>query len=343
MTKLVRIQLAIAVPLILAGGFFVFFIYHQLFKNLDKPLTTNNSAAEIFYSKLDGTTVEQEDLDIVIAGVMIENHVDARPQSGLTQARVVYEVLAESDITRFLAIYDLRENLEKIGPVRSARPYYIDLAGEYQAVYVHSGGSPAALTQLKGSDLVINLDEFFGYNTGYFWRDTKRYAPHNLYTSSELLLLAKEQYGVENYADFITWKFKDGQVNSDQTSEIKINFSEAPSYQVVWRYLKDTNKYERWQNNSRHIDDLGNIVEADNVIVQYAPIKILDEVGRKAIGLVGRGRVVVFRDGLDIEGSWQKDNLTARTLFYDLDNNEIELNRGKIWIEVVSDDIEVDY
>ncbi len=344
MTKLVKIQLAIAVPLVLVGGFFAFYIYHQLTTNLGETKKNNVQSNENIYDhRLDGTKINLENSDLFIAGVMIENHVDARPQSGLSRARIVYEILAESDITRFLAIFDLADNLEQIGPVRSARPYYIDIASEYGAIYAHSGGSNAALNRLKYDKFVTNLDEFFGYNTAYFWRDINRYAPHNLYTSTNLLMEAKDHYNVSSDADFRSWKFKDGQPNSESNTEIKIDYSGAPSYQVIWKYIKDTNRYERWQNKTRHVDIDGSVVEADNVIIQYATMKILDEVGRKDIKLIGSGECLIFRDGLNIEGTWQKKDAASRTIFYDQNDNEIELNRGKIWIEVVSKGIEVVY
>src|SRR3989344_7322518 len=148
----------------------------------------------MFYNKLNGVKVDEANQVSLAAAIMVENQIDARPPSGLAQAKIVYEILTEATITRFLAIYDLSENLQKIGPVRSARPYFIDLALEYGALYAHSGGSPAALERLKDDDSISNLDEFFGYNSGYFWRDNQRSAPHNLYTSSSLLAEAKNNY-----------------------------------------------------------------------------------------------------------------------------------------------------
>ncbi|MDO8669271.1 MAG: DUF3048 domain-containing protein [Candidatus Buchananbacteria bacterium] len=344
MKKLVKIQIAMAVSLLLAGGFFAFFIYHQLYNNLDDTSSVGGKeAGEIFYSKLDGMEVSKENQDVAPVGVMVENHVESRPQSGLSKAKIVYEFLAEADITRFLAVYDLSENLERIGPVRSARPYFIDIAREYRAIYAHSGGSPKALDILRDDDLVYNLDEFFGYNSGYFWRDDKRYAPHNLYTSSELLLKAKEHYDVLNYADLVSWKFKDGKSAAASNLEIKINYSDSPSYQVIWKYSSDSNMYERWQNNNRHVDDDGSIIEADNVIIQYAETEVLDEIGRKDIELIGEDKAVVFRDGLAILGRWQKKDTASRTVFYDENNNEIELNRGKTWVEVAPADLDVSY
>ena len=344
MKKLVLLQIKIAVWLLVAGGFFAYFIYYQVSKNLD-PVSDSQeiTQAEIFYNKLNGVKVDEANQVSLAAAIMVENHIDARPPSGLAQAKIVYEILTEATITRFLAIYDLSENLQKIGPVRSARPYFIDLALEYGALYAHTGGSPAALERLRADKSILNLDEFFGYNSGYFWRDNQKSAPHNLYTSSSLLGEAKNNYQFQNQADFVAWKFKDGLPAENNVTEIKINYSETLSHQVVWKYLKDSNRYERWQANKRHVDDQGNIIETDNVIIQYTKTKTLDEIGRKGIDLIGAGQALIFRDGLTIKGQWRKDNVLSRTIFSDASGQEIEFNRGQIWIEVVSSGLEVSY
>lgn len=344
MTKSVKIQITLAALLLSVGGFLALFIYLQVSSGLENKVATQIvESEEVFFSPLDGMKISAENKDLPTIGVMIENHPEARPQAGLSKAKIVYEIMAEGDITRFLAIYDLSDNLAKIGPVRSARPYFIDLAGEYKALYAHSGGSPAALSRLRNEKEIFNLDEFFGYNSGYFWRDDKRYAPHNLYTSTELLLQAQEHYDLGGYGDLTSWKFKDGQKASDKKTEIKINYSSATSSQVIWKYLPETNKYERWQNNRRHIDDDGSIIESDNIIIQYAKTKILDEIGRKDIALIGSGQALIFRDNLAIIATWQKKDTGSRTVFYDENNNEVELNRGKTWVEVVPLDLEISY
>lgn len=345
MKKLVLIQIKIAVWLLIAGGFFAYFIYYQVFRDLDNSTTNKQKiiSEEIFYSQLNGLKVDKANKDLLPVAVMIDNHLEARPPAGIFQAKIVYEILTEATITRFLAIYDLSENLEKIGPVRSARPYFLDLVQEYGALYAHSGGSPAALERLKNDDLILNLDEFFGYNSGYFWRDSQRTAPHNLYTSSSLLAEAKNNYQFKSQDNFTTWKFKDGLFSQTAIQEIKINYSETLSHQVIWKYLKNSNKYERWQANKRHLDDQGNIIETDNVVIQYAQAKILDEIGRQDIDLIGQGQVLVFRDGLTIKGQWQKDSVLARTVFYDESGQEIEFNRGQIWLEVVPQEMVISY
>jgi len=344
MKRIVKIQIALAVSLLIAGGFFAYFIFNQIYGGLEEVSVDEQvSVDEVFYKVIDGTIASKENKNLMPIAIMIENHIDSRPQFGLSKASVVYEVLTEATITRFLAIYDLSENIEKIGPVRSARSYFVDLAGEYGALYVHCGGSPEAVSRLKYDNFVINLDEFFGYNSGYFYRDNNKYAPHNLFTSSDLLSEAKLHYQLNEDINLATWNFKDGLSEGDQPKEIKINYSQTSSHQVAWKYDPNINKYERWQNNSRHVDNDGTIIEADNVIIQFANTYIVDEVGRKRIDLIGEGRLVVFRDGVVIEGNWKREDAYSRTFFYDFEGDEIELNRGKIWIQVVPTDMEIEY
>lgn len=344
MKTIYKIQLVLAVLLFIVGGFFVYFIYSSVYKDLNVDIKTENTnTSEEVYRKLDGTLTDVENSNLLPFAIMIENHIDSRPQSGLTEARIVYEVLTEAAITRFLAIYDLSEDVDVIGPVRSARDYFIDIASEYKAVYGHSGGSPSALSILKRTDNVFNLDEFFGYNTGYFFRDSSRLAPHNLYTSKQRLEEVKDHYQLKDDSEFESWKFKDSGSHSNEVVKININYSDTTTHQVEWNYLDQSNKYERSQNLSRHIDSNGQIIEVDNVIVQFANTKIIDSIGRKDIQVIGSGRSIVFRDGLAIEGTWQKDGALNRTRFYDESGQEIELNRGKVWIQIVPNNIEIEF
>ncbi|MBI5221693.1 MAG: DUF3048 domain-containing protein [Candidatus Magasanikbacteria bacterium] len=136
-----------------------------------------------YFSSLDGTTVSSSEMiNPFVVGIMIDNHPDARPQSGLVAAKIVYEAPAEGGITRYFAIFDSIQSVEKVGPVRSARPYFVDWLEEYSGLYMHCGGAPEALAKIK-SEKVFDADEFF--NGPYYWRDESRIAPHNLFTKSE--------------------------------------------------------------------------------------------------------------------------------------------------------------
>lgn len=136
-----------------------------------------------YYAPYTGVEVAKEVLDKIPYMAIIENSQAARPQSGLYAADMVFETLAEGGIPRFIALYQ-SEDSQKIGPIRSARPYFIDITREYNLPFAHCGGSEEAL-QAINRDKLMGMNEF--YNGSFFWRDKERIAPHNLYTSSEKL------------------------------------------------------------------------------------------------------------------------------------------------------------
>lgn len=285
-------------------------------------------------SKLNGVCTDFENDDIIIA-VMIENHVDARPQSGLVDATVVYEAPVEANYSRFLALFPAHETITKAGPVRSARPYFLDWVQEYDMpLYLHVGGSPAALTQIKQDDVVSVNEMTRGW---YFWRDKSRFAPHNTYTSSELWDHAVKDYSHRTSAAFTPWKFdtdispcKQGCVN-----QIDITFL-APDYVANWVYNTNSHRYERKQGDDFHIDQDGRLIVADTIIVQHVSSRVLDSVGRQAIDTIGSGEVEIYQKGHKIVGTWKKATKTGRTSWYDAKGDEIAIQPGKIWVEVVN-------
>lgn len=137
--------------------------------------------------------------------VMIENEYNARPQSGLDKAGIVYEILTEGGITRFLALF-LGETLDEIGPVRSARPYFLDYTMEYDGIYIHYGASPQGYVDLK--KLKINAINGM-YDSATFWRDNSRKEPHNAYISTERALKTSKKLGFLKDVDICPWNFYD--------------------------------------------------------------------------------------------------------------------------------------
>ena len=270
--------------------------------------------------------------------VMVENHIQARPQTGLSKADIVYEALAEGGITRFLAIY-LQEDSE-IGPVRSARPYYLDWAVEYDATYVHFGGSPDALSKIS----TFGIKDLNGLTIGVptFERKSSRSAPHNVYTTTQKLREKASNKGIIRGNNIVSWKFideKDIPKRSNRPDNFLINldFKGTFGYNVEWRYNADTNSYTRSNGGSPQVDTLTNTpLEAKSIIVQTvadAP----DPSGHSRLSMitVGSNSATVFENGTFIEGSWKKDERTSRTMFLDKAGKEIKLNRGKIWVEVI--------
>lgn len=302
----------------------------------------------IYPRVLDGVCVSStEEINPKLVAVMIENHPDARPLSGLANASVVYEAPVEANYSRFLVIYPVGVEVKKAGPVRSARPYYLDWASEYgDVVYMHVGGSPEALNRIKTYN-INDLNEFF--RGWYFWRSSDRYAPHNTYTSSELWDKALEDYG-EYYQnkEYQGWKFGNIESCEEITStstcviEIKVSFL-SPTYDALWKYNSSTKKYKRYQAGYSQLDQDGQEIFADTIVIQHVETQVIDEVGRKSMETVGFGDSVVFVGGKAIEAEWKKESRTERTQWFDKEGNEVVLQRGKIWIEVVNGGAEIDY
>jgi hypothetical protein len=290
-----------------------------------------------FSRYIDGVMIEEEDkVNLWPAGVMIDNMLDARPPFGLDKANLVIESLAEASITRFLAFFDLGETIDKIGPVRSARPYFAEWASELGAVYVHSGGSPEALAKIKaGVYDIYDLNEF--YNGNDFWRDRNRYAPHNLLTSSELLATVVARKVGDQSANYSRFVFKNEKAideRGDEATEFEIYYNET-THLVKWIYDREANDYIRYQAGQKHLTADGTEIKAKNVVIQYVEMEILDSVGRKRIKTIDNKLAIIFQDGQKIEGYWQKENSQSRTKFYTKDGQEISFNRGITWIEVV--------
>jgi hypothetical protein len=285
---------------------------------------------------LDGVYVEPAKENSFPVAVIIENHPDARPQSGLSKANLVYEAEAEGGITRFLAFFapsTQEQNLKKIGPIRSARPYFVDWARELSALLVHCGGSPAALAKIS-KEGVFNLNEF--YNEDYFWRDNAISAPHNIFTSSDSINEYLEFKNAQK-GRFLGWKFKNDKElkeDSEITSKITVDF-QSPDFMVEWKYDKKGNDYIRYMGGKQHKDANGDEIRAKNVIIQYVKARVIDKELRLEMEHIGKGEALVCLDGRCERGQWRKNSDVSRTRFYHGNGDEFEFNAGTTWIEVV--------
>ncbi len=296
--------------------------------------------------------------DLRPLGVMVNNYVDARPQSGLIYADVVYEIVAEGGITRFLAFY-LSNTPEKIGPVRSTREYYLVLVKELgDAMLMHIGWSPQALEAIETWPV-----RSLGRGGGSFWRDQARIdsgvaIEHTAYVNGIDLRAVGDSLGWQGKRDIQSYKFKDVE-NVDKTQQcligectsISIDFWYAGDYSAIWKYNRDTNTYLRSagydaenldseSNPIPHLDQETNKqIEVKNLVVQFVPEVAIegDDKNRLTYELVGTGSGLVFIDGKAVEITWRKDERATRTLFYDTNGNEVEFNRGKFWVSIVPD------
>ncbi|MBI5405234.1 MAG: DUF3048 domain-containing protein [Candidatus Kerfeldbacteria bacterium] len=310
------------------------------------PLSTSDARPVQYARRLDGVFMDSSAAaDSAPVGIMIENSVETRPQSGLAKARVVYETLAEGGVTRFLAIFALTDEVKKIGPVRSARHYYVDLIEEYGGAYAHAGGSPLGLSQIS-RDQVPDLNGI-GNAWRYFYRDNNLPAPHNLFTNSVQLNRAVVDLRYPSSAEFDPWTYDDVRTpptGSTPATSIAIDFS-GRAYLANYEYEASSNTYLRSNGGRPHTDrDTGHQLRTDNVVVQVVPRpKLLAEKGRIDLEVIGRGQVLVFRNGTVVEGTWTKETPTGRTAFSGPDGQAISLNRGTTWVAIVPADRPVTY
>jgi len=324
----------------------------------DKPgISTGTAAATVYVEedesdtvgrRLDGVLVDREQAHHWPYAVMMENLLSVRPQSGMSQAAIVYEALVEGGATRFMAVYDPSENIPEIMPVRSARPYYLEWVSEFGALYAHAGGSPKALTVIWENPDINNL-EALSRDGVYFWRDQTKSAPHNLVTSSEKMNFAlRDKELRDKEADFKSWIFKD-EAELDERGEngkvLSFNFSYGTTYKVDFAYHQEENEYARSNANLPHLDkNTGEQITVKNVVVQLVEEPVLNGgKGRLEMYVGGEGKAWIFRDGQVIEGTWKKSSRTDRTLFYDSDGQEVQFNRGNTWIHILTKTQEVSY
>ncbi|MBM2812210.1 MAG: hypothetical protein HW416_2969 [Chloroflexi bacterium] len=275
--------------------------------------------------------------------VIIENQDDARPQTGLDRADIVYEALAEGGITRFLALYATRE-ADIIGPVRSARHYFVNWAQEYQAPLVHVGASPQGFAALRSAGLP-DVEETLG---GPIWRSGSRPAPHNAYTSTIGIQTSLGARGA-NLGSFGGLQFKTptgaARHSGRSTSDVAIKFGRG-SYVVEWSYDPVTNEYSRSMNGRPHDDAMtGEPIQAANVFIQWTDSWLIpgDENGRLDFAQVGGGKLLALVDGIAIEGTWRKRSLGTPTAYLDHEGNPILINPGPTWIQVVPPAGRVDF
>lgn len=305
--------------------------------------------------------------------VMVENHADSRPQSGLSSADVVYEAVAEGGITRFLSIFYCGAVAEdvKIAPVRSSRVYFINLASEYgeKPIYVHVGGAndfsgsgdtareAKALELLGeigwrypgGNDFDPNYDGQFPV----FWRDYERLThpvatEHTMVSTTEKLWAEAGKRGLINIDSkgnpwdkiFTRWSYKKETALADRgnVAEIKMQFwGGYEDYFVDWKYDRENNQYLRFNGNQPQ-KDLNNDqqLSAKVVVAQFVKERgPLDRNKHMMYDVIGKGKATIFQDGQAAEGAWAKASRKEKTKFFDAKGREVSFNGGLIWIEIL--------
>jgi len=300
-------------------------------KKVEKPKPTTEA------SSLTGVSVPIGSNKRPITSIQIENSPDARPQSGLRDAGVVFEAIAEGGITRFNASFQ-EAKPDYIGPIRSVRPYYAELAAQFDPIFVHAGGSAAGLAKL--AELQIkDLDH--GANGGAFQRVSDRYAPHNLYSSTAALdqAAASRGYTKSNAKGFERKAEKKGQPVKAKTINMAIS---SYLYNTTYNYDPAANNYQRVMAGQPHTDH-----RSGKQITPKVVIAIVSSFSQNGIYSVyqtsGAGQVFIFQDGQVYQGKWHKPSPRDRITFTDAANKAIKINAGQTWITLIKDPGQVSF
>lgn len=311
----------------------------------EKPSIQETEAT--YPAPLDGAMTDLDSSNRHPLAIIVENHTDARPQSGLNKASVVYEAVAEGGITRFMAIFGTNQ-ADKVGPVRSARTFFVDYAHGYNAYFAHVGGSIDGLDKIN-SDKILDLDQ--SGNSAPFWREQTSglASEHTVYTSTSKLYEQASKNGYTAANNFNVYKFKDEPTETEkaalpESQKVSVNYSNS-SYDVYFQYDKSTNSYKRFLAGKSHIDAVSkDQINPKNVVVMTVANKIITNRYNTAVSqmtTVGSGKAKIFFDGKTISGTWKKASAADREMFYDEAGNEVIFNRGQFWISIVPADSSV--
>lgn len=271
---------------------------------------------------------------IRIVSVKIENSPAARPQTGLDQADVVYEMIAEGGITRFHALF---QSLVPpvVGPVRSCRPPDLYLVPQYHSLLAHVGGPKAVRDILADKTRFNDMDQFF--NPAPYWRNSKRAAPHNMYLDiTKLRGYATSKRGYAASETVTGLEFARASVVATPSVTL-LTVPMSSSNKVQWRYDAATRTYARSINGKAHTDAVsGKQLTARNVVVLWVRIKPYpgDKHDVVDIGLSGSGRASAFIGGQRFDGTWEAGT-DAPPRLKGADGKPIRLDPGNTWFQVI--------
>lgn len=267
---------------------------------------------------------------------MIDNHPSARPQSGLDRADVVYEAEAEGGITRFLAVFFSRR-AEEVGPIRSARYYFVQIARAYEAPFAHAGGSPDALEAVRALG-VPDLDEIHNAG-GFFWRSSGRRPPHNLYTGTERLWEGAVAKGFRP-VPLRGWPV--GTVPGGTPCDgLTLRYADSGPYKYEVAYRWSGGRYQRLIDGHPHRTAEGTALAVDNVVVVLVPppqVKPLyGKVYELLMDVLGEGKALFFTGGKVYEGAWRKE-APEDPFAFTFAGEPMRFARGTTWVQIIQAD-----
>lgn len=301
-------------------------------KGLENENTDGVESGDIY--PLTGLPADGADRNNRVVGVMVNNQLKARQQSGLTKADIVFEILAEGDITRFLALYQ-SEQPEIIGPVRSAREYYFKLAEGYEAIYVYHGAAGFVDKMIKDQKIENLNGAIYDNDKHLFKRESFRKAPHNSYLQFDAVYEVAKEKGYDTTYDyayealpFISGK---AETSGDSVDTIDITYAKDKANNVQFKY--NDGRFSRYSNGEQTVElDGDEPVEVDNVFVVEAEHTVFDDEGRRKINLDRGGKAFLFQKGTVQVLEWENQNGRIVPV---KDGRVVGFVPGKTWINIV--------
>ena len=329
----VKVFIVILVILIIAAGAVLAYKITQ-----DK----NNTEAISEEQEPVATVEEEKEVQIYNGNdrpiaVMIDNHNGAWPQAGLNEAYMVYEIIVEGGETRLMALFK-GVDLEKIGPVRSARHYFIDYAMENDAIYVHFGQSPQAQSDIKK----YSIDDINGISEDgtTFWRVKDKYAPHNAVTSTEKLLTSakNKKYRTTSTQESVL-NYVTDEVNLEDGEDANtITIPHSDLQTVKYEYDEENKVYVRYARGKEQTDwDTEEPVTTKNIIITFCDNYTLSDSenkGRQGLKNIGTFDGYYITNGKAIKIQCIKNARDEKTIYQDMNGNEIEVNDGNTFVNI---------
>jgi hypothetical protein len=275
--------------------------------------------------------------------VMVDDHADARPQAGINAASVVWHAPAEGGVPRYMLIF--QEQIPKsVGPIRSARQYYIEWAAELNAMYVHHGGSPQAKATLaeKGDGSWVYNADGFRWEGRYVFRVRDRIAPHNVMTDGSHLRKLAKRVGAEDGPIEWPWSFAADAPRTERPTggRIKVVY---PYETITYRYDPEGNRYLRYINDAKKPEvDIadGKVVAPKNVVILRMLFGALSDAHPEKKRLeahnIGKGEAWIATNGVTVKGTWRKASATSPTRLFGPDGKEITLTVGQTFVQVIA-------
>lgn len=298
----------------------------------------------VYYTPLTHEERDNEDqAKKKIFAVMLDNHDDARPQSQISKADIIYEYRVEGEFTRYMALF--QSNFpENVGPVRSARPYFVQTAKEYNAIYAHWGGSVAGLEEVKKRN-VVDLDGI-ALEGIVFHRNKNvgKRAPHNGYISLPELENYLVEKGIDVNDNTASLNFYDKEANIEglNVGEITLNFNNR--YKTNFIYDEATGKYKYIRQGQPVIDEAtGQEFDTDNLVVLFQKGVVAGPKGTLKMANIGTGTGLLLQKGKLAPITWEKANEDARTILKYPDGTEVKFYPGRTFFSIVDEEKDAVY